>query len=103
MPTNSQTGVGLIRLVKLRRKTLLICKIWTMCPRDTKMNIIANELFVFIGLCLKKKREMPSCGVKTKTKEKGLGTGGTCAESEKVLTACISAAILCCLYMWEIG
>ena len=78
MPTNSQTEVGLIRLVKLRRKMLLICKIWTMCPRYTKMNIIPNELFVFIGLSLKKKREMPSCGVKTKTKEKGLGPGGTC-------------------------
>lgn len=76
MPTNSQTEVGLIRLVKLRKKTLLICKIWTMCPRDTKMNIIPNELFVFIGLSLKKRRKMPSCGVKTETKEKGLGTGG---------------------------
>ena len=76
MPTNSQTGVGLIRLVKPRKKTLLICKIWTMCPRDTKMNIIPNELFVFTGLSLKKKREMPSCGVKTETKEKGLRTRG---------------------------
>ena len=75
MPTNSQTGVGLIRLVKPRKKTLLICKIWTMCPRDTKMNIIPNELFVFTGLSLKKKREMPSCGVKTE-KDKGLWTRG---------------------------
>lgn len=47
-----------------------------MCPTDTKMNIIPNELFVFIGLSLKKRRKMPSCGVKTETKEKGLGTGG---------------------------
>ena len=40
-----------------------------MCPRDTKMNIIPNELFVFIGLSLKKRRKMPSCGLKTETKE----------------------------------